>query len=126
MSVKSLNRHEGYLVIDHRASPGIPADIARKMGYDPDDVAEGALLESATLTCKHCATSWRKNPHRVRARAYCRKCDHYICDGCDRASAEPGYVHRSREETLDAAMTSASRGETFDTNAPKSTTIIVP
>lgn len=124
--MSSLKRHEGYLMIDHRASPGIPADVAVKLGFLPGEVAEGALFEAATLTCKHCPGAWMKNPRRIRPRAYCKKCDHYICDDCDRLAAEPGYVHRSRDEILDAAMTSASRGETFDPNAPKSPLIIVP
>ena len=25
----------GYLFVDHRNSPGIPEDMARKMGYEP-------------------------------------------------------------------------------------------
>lgn len=123
---KSLKRHEGYLVIDHSASPGIPADVARLIGLDPAAVAEGKVLEAATLTCKHCSNVWKKNQYRIRPRAYCRKCDHYICDACDAEAARSDYVHRCKEEILDAAMTSASRGELFDPQSPKSTTIIVP
>ncbi len=104
MSVKSLKRHEGWLLIDHSASPGIPADIARRIGLPPELVAEGKVLESATLSCKHCGGVWRKNPRRVRAREYCKKCDHYICDGCAREAAQPNYIHRCKEQRLDAAL----------------------
>jgi hypothetical protein len=93
MSVKSLKRHEGWLLIDHRASPGIPADIARKIGFRPEDVAEGALLESATNTCSHCGNAYRMNRYRIRPREYCGKCDHYICDGCYEKSQHADYVH---------------------------------
>jgi hypothetical protein len=91
--MKSLKRHEGYLMIDHRASPGIPADVARKIGFRPEDVAEGALLETATLTCSHCGNAYRKNRYRVRPREYCKPCDHYICDGCYGKTQHPDYVH---------------------------------
>lgn len=118
----SLKRHEGWLLIDHRASPGIPADVARKIGFDPETVGEGKLLETATLSCKHCGGAWLKNPHRIRARAYCKPCDHYICDDCDRLRAHPDYVHRCKEEKLDAVM---SRG-IFSEASPKPASIIVP
>lgn len=103
----SLKRHEGVLLIDHRASPGIPADIARRLGYDPKTVAEGALLETATLSCKHCGGAWMKNRFRIRPREYCRKCDHYLCDGCAREASLPGYVHRCKEQKLDAVLASS-------------------
>jgi hypothetical protein len=66
----SLKRHEGFLMIDHRASPGLP------------EVPEGTLFEAAILTCSHCQVTMIRNPARTRARAYCTGCDHYICDRC--------------------------------------------
>lgn len=113
-------------MLDHRASPGIPPDVARKLGLLPHEVGEGALFEGATLTCKHCGNSYNKNPRRIRAREYCKKCDHYICDGCAKEACSPTYIHRSKEEVIDSALTSASRGESFDLNTPKSPLIIVP
>lgn len=59
----SLQRHEGYLLIDNRAS------------------GDG-LMESATVTCSHCHRIVVLNPDRTRPREYCSGCDHYICDGC--------------------------------------------
>lgn len=61
--MSSLQRHEGYLLIDNRAS------------------GDG-LLESATVTCSHCHRIVVLNPDRTRPREYCAGCDHYICDGC--------------------------------------------
>ena len=49
-----MKQREGYLMVDHRASPGIPEDVARQIGMDPAQVKEGKLLEAATLTCSHC------------------------------------------------------------------------
>lgn len=126
MSVKSFKRHEGVLMLDHTASPGIPADIAVKLGFLPEEVAEGKLFEGATITCKHCGGSWKKNPRRIRPRGYCKKCDRYVCDDCERLMSLPDYVHRCKEEILDAVMTAASRGTVFDETAPKTLSIIVP
>lgn len=57
----SLQRQEGYLLIDNTAA------------------GEGKM-EAATLTCCHCQRIFLKNPDRVRARGYCAKCDSYVCD----------------------------------------------
>ncbi len=83
----------GYLMIDHRASPGLPEDIARKTGLDPKYAGEGKLFEAATLTCSHCKCAVIKNQLRVREREFCFKCHHYICDYCAAAMREPDYVH---------------------------------
>lgn len=69
-----LRRHEGYLLIDHRQSPGVPT------GPDPALVGAGRLFESATVTCSHCQAVIILNPDRLRPRHYCQKCDHYVCD----------------------------------------------
>ena len=71
---------EGYLIIDHRASPGLTAEQAMAMGLDPKLMGEGKLMEAATLTCNHCFSVSIRNPLRTRERGHCRKCDSYICD----------------------------------------------
>jgi hypothetical protein len=126
MSVKSLKRHEGWLLLDHTASPGIPADIARKIGLDPKHVAEGKKFESATITCKHCGSAYLKNPKRTRPRGYCRSCDHYICDPCAANMTLPGYIHRCKEMLVDAALTAGAHGKIFDPTVPEPIKIIVP
>ena len=80
----SLRRFEGELLIDNRFSPGVTADFVRRSGKEAPVVGEGALYESATITCAHCGTIVILNPARTRARGYCRKCDKYVCDnpGC--------------------------------------------
>lgn len=72
---------EGYLLMDHQASPGLPRPMVEKTGL-ADQLGEGKKLELATLTCGHCKTVAIKNPMRIRERGHCYKCNHYICDGC--------------------------------------------
>ena len=85
--MSSLRRKEGWLMIDHRASPGLPADFYQKIGLSADpspELGEGKLFETATMTCCHCNAVVIANPDRVRARGYCPKCNDYVCDnpGC--------------------------------------------
>ena len=87
-------KNEGEIFIDHRASPGIPPNLARRMGYEPSQVGEGKLFEAATMTCQHCHAVVIKNPGRDRERALCMMCaGAYICDLCDAERRKPDYVH---------------------------------
>lgn len=127
----SLKRHFGWLMIDHSASPGIPRDIAMKLGLPPDLVAEGKRLETDTISCSHCGGHVaRLYITCTRASApspeYCKRCDHYICRECSFEMTQPGYQHRNKFAIADAAMTSASRGQLFDPATPKPISIIVP
>lgn len=126
--MKSLASREGYLLIDHRFSPGVPEDLARKTGFDPKFLGEGKFLESATISCKHCLGTVVKNPYRIRERAYCPKCDGYLCDHCEAKRQATGYEHKSGEAVseaiLESAATGASLGSSMDLiNQPK---IFVP
>lgn len=104
-------QREGYLLVDHRASPGIPADIALQLGYVPDMVREGKILEAATITCVHCKTVVMKNPMRTRERASCMKCGgKYICDGCGFEAWLPGYDHTPFEKKVDLAKDAEAKG----------------
>ena len=101
----------GYLMIDHRASPGLPEEVARRTGLNPKDVGEGKLYEAATLTCSHCKCTVVKNPLRTREREFCLKCYHYICDLCAAAMRQPDYVHATFEAVVqgDAPLGSPPR-----------------
>lgn len=104
-----LNKREGEIVIDHRASPGLPADIAIRAGYDPSQVKEGQLFEAATLTCAHCKNVVVKNPLRIRARNDCGKCGfRYVCDFCYEKMQHPDYVHISFEKKADIILHNAN------------------
>ena len=71
----SLKRHEGYLLIDNRFNPAIPAN-----GKDSPLVGAHTVYECATITCAHCNTVVILRPDRSRPRGHCRRCDKYVCD----------------------------------------------
>lgn len=83
-------KNEGYLSIDHRASPGLtPEDFRKagitgaglaKLGLDMAEFGEGKHLERATKRCCHCGNTVVLNQERIRNRSHCRACDAYICD----------------------------------------------
>lgn len=99
-------KNEGYLFVDHRASPGIPEDKARLMGYEPSQVAEGKVLEAATIQCFHCNAILVINPRRTRERAYCMACNGgYICDLCDAERRKPDYQHLPFRKVVDLVAT---------------------
>lgn len=92
----------GEITIDHRASPGLPEDIARAAGYDPALCREGKMYEAATLTCSHCRGVVVKNIFRQRERHSCLKCSgHYICDGCAFQATLPDYTHAPFERVIE-------------------------
>lgn len=85
----SLADGSGYVEIDHRNSPGLTeADVAGMPGGVA--VAGGTRWEADIQQCSHCQRGVVLNPGRVRARAVCLKCHHFICDHCDAARATTG------------------------------------
>ena len=88
---------EGYLQIDHRASPG-----TRK-------VPGGQNYESATATCVHCSIPITLDPRRTKRKEYCSACDGYICYVCAAARKQPGYIHVNINQALDELERDAYR-----------------
>ncbi len=84
---RSKRSHEGVLIVDHRFTPGMPDQAMPKDA--PRNSGKG-LYETPTFTCNHCPHIVVMNPLRTRERAYCRKCDHYICDRCGGILAATG------------------------------------
>lgn len=78
--MRTKRSHEGYLIIDHRYSPGVSEEFVRASGLHAPVVGAGETFEAATVTCSHCQTMVILNPLRARPRNYCSRCDHYICD----------------------------------------------
>lgn len=108
--MNSQRSREGYLMIDHRASPGLDEGLARYVGLDPTLAGEGKLLEAATLTCSHCKAVVVKNPLRVRERAQCAKCGwHYVCDFCFTEMQAADYSHLPFEGLVDLEQRFASQ-----------------
>jgi hypothetical protein len=88
MSIKTLRDQEGYFMMDHRHANPVPDQLVVANGL-PTGAGRG-LFESASFTCKHCQTIVILNPDRSRERAYCRGCDHLICDPCAAEKAITG------------------------------------
>jgi hypothetical protein len=88
MAVKSKRDHENYLMIDNRLAPAIPDELLIPLGF-PAGAGRG-LFETPTITCHHCQANVVLNPNRSRERAWCKKCDHYLCDQCGVALSQTG------------------------------------
>lgn len=102
----------GEIIVDHRASPGLPEDIARAAGYDPTLCREGKVYAAATLTCAHCKGTVVKNIFRTRDRHACPKCAmHYICDGCAFEATLPDYTHTSFEKKVELILNHELTGQ---------------
>jgi hypothetical protein len=71
---------EGFVMLDHRHSPGVPDAIVIAAGL-PAGAGHG-LFKSATYKCNHCQAIVVLNPKRTRERAFCTGCNSPICDGC--------------------------------------------
>jgi|GEM_PF-3178581 len=81
-----MAKQEGYLIVDHSSSPGMPDNYAQrfahKIGTDPSLLKEGKVFEADTLKCGHCGSVQIKRHDRVRARGHCFKHNGYLCDPC--------------------------------------------
>jgi hypothetical protein len=100
----SLKRFDGELMVDHRASPGLPVDFYKPLGLDIPGIGEGKVQHMAFYRCSHCKGAVMLNPFRARERAYCQKCDHYICDKCHGLMQLPGYEHTPFVKLIDAVQ----------------------
>ena|SRR5437899_3104257 len=106
--MKSKQIHEGYLMVDHRASPGLNPEAALSLGYHPSQVQEGQLFEAKTNHCSHCGTVVIMNPMRTRERTICYACNKYVCDNCGISMKMPDYVHKTYIQQLDERLTHLS------------------
>ena len=102
--MRTKRSHEGYMMLDHRASPGV-------VGSDHFlPVGEGQQFEAPTYTCSHCGTIVIVNPDRTRAREWCSGCDHYICDRCGGVKKATG-VCKTLAQTFDELELTIRRDE---------------
>jgi hypothetical protein len=105
----SKRQDEGYLLVDHRESPGVPDGLAHAAGLPPG--ANRGVFEAPTITCNHCCKVLVVNPLRRRDRAWCAKCDKYICDECGAIMALSG-VCRSIPRVVEELQEAAAKGAT--------------
>ena len=103
---RSKRSHEGEILIDHRFTPGLPDALVNAQGLPPG--AGQGVFEAPTYTCSHCQRVVVINPLRNRERAYCRKCDHYICDGCGGIMKATG-VCRTYKQLMDEVQEAGLR-----------------
>jgi hypothetical protein len=108
MSVKSLRSHEGYLMIDHSQTMGVPDEVVVSQGL-PAGAGKG-LFEAPTFTCSHCQTIVIINPNRTRERAYCRGCDHLLCDPCGAERAKT-FKCRTYNQLVDEYLNQVITGD---------------
>lgn len=86
----SKRAQEGYLLIDNRHAPPVSEAMALATGKTVIGAGVSGVFEAPILTCSHCHAQLVVNPLRTRDRPYCRKCDHYLCDGCAAVAAMTG------------------------------------
>jgi hypothetical protein len=106
----SKRAQESYLMIDHRSSPGLPAEMVRQSDLPPG--ARGGMFEAPTVTCSHCQRNIVINPLRSqdKPRAYCAKCDHYICDNCGVTMKLNGWICYPWKQLEDDLLNQAAKG----------------
>lgn len=107
--MNSKRSHEGYLLIDNRSGPGF-TDLVGQAANLPPGAGRGTF-EAPTYTCSHCQTVVVLNPNRQRERAYCPKCDHYVCDGCGTIRALNGGQCKTFKQVIEEVMESAEMGK---------------
>ncbi len=104
--MSSKRRKEGYLMIDNRVNEGVPDDMMRAAGL-PAGSGKG-LFESATISCSHCQALVVLNQDRTRERGYCRKCDSYLCDGCEALRAM-SFECKTFNQTVDEVLEATTK-----------------
>lgn len=111
--MKSLRSTEGYFMLDSRNNEGIPDSFVRAMSPELPMSAGRGMFEAPTITCSHCQVVVIINPLRKRERAYCPKCDHYLCDLCGAARALTGECRPFRQivDEVQEAAALAAQGE---------------
>jgi hypothetical protein len=98
----------GWLLIDHRDSPGLPDEMVHRAGM-PSGAGRG-VFQADTFTCVHCCRVVLMNPLRTRDRAWCAKCDRYICDACGAAMAASG-VCKPFAQVVEEIQEAASKSQ---------------
>lgn len=107
--MRTKRNAEGYLMIDHSASPGVTDEDMRRANPELPAGAGSGMFETPMVCCSHCQKMLVVNPMRTRDRAYCRSCDAYICDECGIVATLHGECRPFRR-VMDEAQERAARG----------------
>jgi hypothetical protein len=101
----SKRDHEGEIYIDSRHGP-ISEEVLRWAGL-PLTAGRGEY-RGAFFVCSHCQATVYINPQRNRERAWCRKCDHYLCDACGAQLAATGAC-KTYKQVVDEVLEAAAK-----------------
>jgi len=101
-----ITNKTGYLEINHQDSPGLP----EAWGYDQRGFGAGKVYKRDTVSCSHCQRQFVLNPLRQRSRAYCPKCDHYICDACEVVRVASGGLCKTFKQVIDEYLSKVTKG----------------
>lgn len=113
--MNSKRNHEGYFMLDHRCGPPMSDETVVANGL-PVGAGRG-LFEAPTYTCSHCQAVVVLNPLRNRERAWCKKCDHYVCDGCGITLAQTG-ICKTFKQIIDEVQNAAAKGQPINILLP--------
>jgi hypothetical protein len=105
--MKRLRDQEGELLVDHRNSPGVPAELLVQFDLPLELSKHSKVAEFPTFTCKHCQTVVIMNPERTRQRNFCKGCNHLICDPCAAIKHRTG-VCKTFDQIADELMNQIS------------------
>lgn len=97
-------------MLDHRSTDGISDELVRGISPELPPGAGQGMFEAPTITCSHCQVVVVINPARIRERAYCAKCNHYICDGCGAIKAQTGEC-KTFNQVIEEIQEKAAREE---------------
>lgn len=113
--MSSKRDHEGYFMLDHTQAAPMADEVMVAQGL-PVGAGRG-LFEAPTYTCSHCQTVVVLNPLRNRERAWCKKCDHYICDGCGTALAQSS-ICKPFKQIIEEVQNAAALGQPINILLP--------
>jgi hypothetical protein len=74
---------EGYVMVDHRESPGFTPQEAAQAGFRNLPVGKGTKFQGITYRCSHCeAQIVLEIKNRDKSPGHCSKCDRNLCKRC--------------------------------------------
>ena len=86
----SKRDHAGWLMLDHRDSPGFSEAEMRKANPRLKPTAGKGLYETNVVHCRHCQKGLIVHPLLMADLPYCHLCDAYICESCKVTMAASG------------------------------------